>query len=366
MHLSMSRTTTQTFTLLSIGHRAVGKTVFLAGSYAELHSESQTDRLQQLWFDCQDFQVQENIENILNYIVNTGNYPPATMKVTNFNFSLKLKRHSLPHTKTLCHFHWRDLPGESCNLTNLDFQTMAFSSHGCCVFIDTYALVHDNAYPQVLENIIKQVMAIAYLFYPNSSKYAFALILTKCDLLEPGLLNRQQLDQRLQPLTSRLDAVKANYQTFYSSIPIVYTVSASILKPKGAADPLLWLLWELSQAHNPLLMNNLFELVAPVLPKGFGLRQAMAEQTLHAKKPAVKAYLKNLLSSHLQPSNYKYILLLAIFMVNLLGVMGTFLMKDTLINYEQDSQNKTKQLDALKGEQPTTNFLPTTTTASKP
>jgi len=74
----------------------VGKTVFLAGSYAELHSPTQTDGAQ-LWFDCQDSQAQENIEDILNYIGETGEYPPPTMKVTNFNLSLK--RHSLWVTK---------------------------------------------------------------------------------------------------------------------------------------------------------------------------------------------------------------------------------------------------------------------------
>jgi len=54
----------------------VGKTVFLAGSYAELHSPTQTDGAQRLWFDCQDSQAQENIEDILNYIGETGEYPP--------------------------------------------------------------------------------------------------------------------------------------------------------------------------------------------------------------------------------------------------------------------------------------------------
>jgi len=41
----------KTFNLLSIGQRGVGDS--LAGSYAELHSNSQ-DNPQQLWFDRQD------------------------------------------------------------------------------------------------------------------------------------------------------------------------------------------------------------------------------------------------------------------------------------------------------------------------
>ena len=47
-----SETATETFNLLSIGQRAVGKTVFLVGSYAESHADSLTKRPGQLWFDC--------------------------------------------------------------------------------------------------------------------------------------------------------------------------------------------------------------------------------------------------------------------------------------------------------------------------
>ena len=47
-----SEIATETFNLLSIGQRAVGKTVFLVGSYAESHADSLTKRPGQLWFDC--------------------------------------------------------------------------------------------------------------------------------------------------------------------------------------------------------------------------------------------------------------------------------------------------------------------------
>ena len=55
----MFKNSTKKFNLLSIGHRGVGKTVFIAGSYAELHSDIQIGQPQQLWFDCQDTQEQE-------------------------------------------------------------------------------------------------------------------------------------------------------------------------------------------------------------------------------------------------------------------------------------------------------------------
>ena len=91
----------------------------------------------------------------------------------------------------------------------------------------------------------------------NSLKFPFALILTKCDLLEPSLLHHKQFSKLLQPLTICLDKVKARYQIFYSNIPIVHTEGTSILKPRGAADPLLWLVLELSKMYKPTLSNNL-------------------------------------------------------------------------------------------------------------
>ncbi|WP_052672502.1 tetratricopeptide repeat protein [Aliterella atlantica] len=252
--------TPKTFSLLSIGQRGVGKTVFLAGSYAELSADSQSGNPRQLWFDCQSSEVRTSIENILKYIAQTNLYPPPTIKVTNFNFSLK--RRNLWGSRTLCHFRWWDIPGESCDVRNPDFQKIVSVSHGCCVFIDAYALVHNSAYLQTLENIIEQVMAIANLVYLNKLKYAFALVLTKCDLLQPNLLDRKQLEKDLQPLIVGLDKVKANYQIFYSFIPIINAEGTTNLKATGAAAPLIWLVWNVSKAYNFSLTKNLRQLLA--------------------------------------------------------------------------------------------------------
>lgn len=243
----LSGTATQTFNLLSIGQRGVGKTVFLAGSYAELRSNNQSSRPQKLWFDCQNSQARENMENILNYVARTGQYPPPTMKITNFNFSLKGR--GLWGVRTLCHFRWWDVPGEVCNTRNPDFQTLVLTSHGCCVFINADALVNDKAYLQVLEDIIKQVVAIASLASQHQLKYFFSIILTKCDLLGPGPLSLLQIEEHLQPLITRLNAAGANYQRFYSAIPIVSN-GTSTLRAKGAAAPLLWLISRLRSSHN--------------------------------------------------------------------------------------------------------------------
>lgn len=202
----LTATSSKTFNLLSIGHRGVGKTVFLAGSYAELQANNQIDDLQtgEFWFDCQDTQMQENMNQLLGYIAQTGKYPPATMKISNFNFSLK--RQNLSSEKTLCHFRWWDIPGEICNLgNNRDFQRMVLTSHGCCVFIDASALVHDPNYLKPLENIIRQVMGIASLVSQRGLKYPLALILTKSDLIQLGPISQLQIEQSLQPLITVLN-----------------------------------------------------------------------------------------------------------------------------------------------------------------
>lgn len=234
------------FNLLSIGQRGVGKTVFLAGSYAELHSQHPPDN-QQLWFDSQDSQVQENLENILSYIARTGQYPPPTMKVTDFSFSLK--RRWLGRRETLCHFRWHDIPGEICDTHNLEFRKLVLTSHGCCVFINADALVHDAAYPKVMEDVITQAAAIASLVSLNNLKYAFALVFTQCDQLEPSAIGLLQLEQNLQPLLTRLNVSKANYRRFYCAIPIVRTAGSATLKPVGTAAPLLWLTMELRKLY---------------------------------------------------------------------------------------------------------------------
>ncbi len=240
-------TTPKTFSLLSIGQRGVGKTVFLAGSYTELSPDNQTNTPQKLWFDCQDSEVQANLENIKNHVARTNLYPPATIKITNFNFSLKRQIRS--NVETVCNFRWWDIPGESCNIHNPDFQEMILTSSGCCVFINAHALINDQNYPRLLEDIYNQVAAIASVVYKYNIKYAFALILTKCDLLELNPSTLLQIDQHLQPLISYLDSLKATYQKFYSAIPIVSLDGVSSLKAQGAASPLLWLLSNLNDVE---------------------------------------------------------------------------------------------------------------------
>lgn len=238
----------KTFNLLSIGQRGVGKTVFLAGSYAELQPDRLSSHPQPFWFECQDREVQDNLDKIIRHIHQTGLYPPATIKITSFNFDLK--RQGWWGVNTLCHFRWWDVPGEACTIRNPDFQNLVLNSHGCCVFISAQALVHHQDYAESIADIFDQVVAIASLAAQHQLNYSFALILTKCDLLESGAVAQLQIEQNLQPLITRLDAVQATYQRFYSAIPIVSMEGAANLRARGAAAPLLWLLSELNK-HYP-------------------------------------------------------------------------------------------------------------------
>ena len=304
----LSTSSTKTFNLLSIGQRGVGKTVFLAGSYTELHSAHQTKHQKQLWFDCQNSQGREKIEKILSYVAQSGQYPPPTMKITNFNLSLK--RHSLRGVQTLCHFRWWDIPGEYCNIHHPDFKKLVLTSHGCCVFINADALVRDPAYLQALEDMIKQVVTVASLVDQHNLKYPFALIFTKYDLLDAAPLSLLEIEEKVQPLLARLQAVKAHYKRFYSAIPIVSHAGAATLEAKGAAASLLWLVSELRKLHNQ----------QPGQELGTGLMQSLTNS------PDKASTVEKLLSLNLSQSAFRNIFLsLTVVSIGLVGV-GVFLL----------------------------------------
>lgn len=260
------------FNLLTIGQRGVGKTVFLAGSYAEMHSDGPGEGVP-LWFDCKDGRSQQNVEKILAYVERTGGYPPATMRVTSFDFSLKRKAMFRP--ATVCHFRMRDLPGEMCHLADLNFRDLVFGSHGCCVCIDGKALIDNDDYVQDLKDIFNQVLVIASLTHWNQLKYAFALVVTKCDLLTGGtdLVNaeiQRQIIERLQPLTVHLETFKVNYEIYTSAIPLAQADGVVRLQAAGSAAPLLWLVEELNRAYNPGFAGQLATWLRRFLPTRSG------------------------------------------------------------------------------------------------
>ncbi|ACB52362.1 hypothetical protein cce_3014 [Crocosphaera subtropica ATCC 51142] len=245
------------FNLLSIGQRGVGKTVFLAGSYAEMNQVSADENHQKIWFECENEEDKKTLNSILDYVKRTGEYPPPTLKMTNFDFILKQKNHK--KAKTLCDFSWSDIPGEYCDFNHPDFQDLVLSSHSCCVFINGEKLVKDPTYIDELEGLVKQVMAIAILIDQKAIDYRFALIITQCDRLASGSMTRLQIEENLQFLTTRLEAADANYQRFYSGIPIVSNDKGHYFQVKGSAAAFLWIVSELQKGTSLSRHNNSLE-----------------------------------------------------------------------------------------------------------
>ncbi|MGL5872748.1 MAG: tetratricopeptide repeat protein [Xenococcaceae cyanobacterium] len=236
----------KTYNLLSIGQRGVGKTVFLAGSCLELTHAEKNQNIDRFGLEYQDQQAQENVRGILEYIGKNGQYPPATMKMTKFNFNLK--QHGRFGENTFCNFRWWDIPGESCNIDSPDFQKIVLGSNSCCLFVNAYELMTKPNYLATLEPLVKQVIAIASLVNQHQMNYVFAIILTQCDRVDTGAIGRIKIEQKLQPMLARFNLAKANYRHFYSSIALEVEGDRVSLKPQGAAAPLIWIASQLNQS----------------------------------------------------------------------------------------------------------------------
>jgi tetratricopeptide (TPR) repeat protein len=236
----------KTYNLLSIGQRGVGKTVFLAGSCLELTHAEKNKNIERFRLEYQDQQAQENVRGILEYIGKNGQYPPATMKMTKFNFNLK--QHGRFGENTFCNFCWWDIPGESCNIDSPDFQKLVLSSNSCCLFVNAYELMTKPNYLATLEPLVKQVIAIASLVNQHQMNYVFAIILTQCDRVDTGAIGRIKIEEKLQPMLARFNLAKANHRHFYSSIALEVEGDRVSLKPQGAAAPLIWIASQLNQS----------------------------------------------------------------------------------------------------------------------
>jgi hypothetical protein len=242
----LSPTETPTFNLLSIGQRGVGKTVFLAGSYAQFFADSLTKSTPDMSMECRQEADKENLNSILDYISRTGQYPPATSKITHFNFSLKRRQRG--KEQAIAHWQWWELPGEYCNFQQPEFQEMTLNSHGCCVFINAARLVADANYEKDLEPLITQIKAIASLV--KGKVYPFALIFTQCDQIKgsSGSIYHLQIEEKLPSLISLLESYQTQFKRFYSAIPIVRDAEGFHLQPTGTSTPFIWLVSVLSQS----------------------------------------------------------------------------------------------------------------------
>ena len=238
------------FNLLSLGQRGVGKTVFLSGIYGELRGDNGQIFSEKYRLECYQNQDQENLQGILDYVAQTGKYPPPTLKITNFNFRVQKRSRWKKAMTTFCQVRWWDIPGETCNFSHPDFQKMVLDSHSCCIFINGYRLATDSSYLETLEDIIKQVMAIASVINQKTLNYSFALIFTQCDRFNSQTMSQLQIEENLQPLISSLKGVNAQYKRFYSGISIVADQGQFRLEASGSEAPLLWLVSRLYERHS--------------------------------------------------------------------------------------------------------------------
>ncbi len=234
------------YNFLSIGQRGVGKTVFLASCYLECHQDKEQQRL--LWFDCDNREVRQLIDNILNYVVKTGDYPPATLKITNFEFALK-QRHQWG-SQTVGRVQWWDTPGEVCDSHNASLKTLLSNTHGCCLFLDASSLVKASDSIRAVMELLRPLEMIIELFSEEMLHLPLAVILTKCDNLMPHPLQWQCLKKAINPLLQQLKEQNINYQVFYSEIPIVVIDGVPTLQLVRVGTPIYWLFAEIHRLRS--------------------------------------------------------------------------------------------------------------------
>ncbi|MDZ4877816.1 MAG: hypothetical protein CLLPBCKN_007251 [Chroococcidiopsis cubana SAG 39.79] len=230
---------TNCYRILSLGQRGVGKTVFLAGAYLDLR-----DSVEEIKVDSLDSVTEQNVLKLLGHIRETGDYPPPSVKISNFNFALKMSVNQ--RKKVLYNFSWSDVPGEICEPDNEHFQELVLNSHGCCAFFDALALVTESNYTDRVRSIMKQLLAIASLTAKNGIFYPISLVFTKCDLLGTPPTNILRLEQHLGAITDPLDTTGVIYKTFYSAVQIVKQDEHSrVVSRGGAGAAVYWLTQEL-------------------------------------------------------------------------------------------------------------------------
>lgn len=235
------------YNFLSIGQRGVGKTVFLASCYLECHQDKEQQRL--LWFDCSNPEVRQLIDNILSYVAKTGDYPPATLKITNFEFDLK-QRHQWG-SKTVGQVQWWDTPGEMCDSRNASLKTLLGNTHGCCLFLDASSLVKASDSIRALMELLQPLETVIDLFCEKMMDLPLAVILTKCDDLSAHPFQWQCLKKAINPLLKKLKERNVNYQVFYSEIPIAVVDGVPTLQLIRVGTPIYWLFAEIHKRRSP-------------------------------------------------------------------------------------------------------------------
>lgn len=239
----------KTLSLLSLGPRGVGKTVFLAASYKELEERLSQAKALKGWlgFNFDDERSRGNMSSLITSIERTGAYPPPTPTVNDFALRLNLGSPPL-ELGTLCRFRWQDVPGELCAQWNPQFRSMVMAAHGCCLFLEAPALANTQKL-EVYSNIVDQAMAVAMLAANNRLVMPFVVVLTKCDLLEGSAGEESRLHKQLDDLLGPIVSLVPACRIVCCQVPIAFLEGRYRLQPSGCSEALLWLMQQTWQAH---------------------------------------------------------------------------------------------------------------------
>lgn len=228
------------YTVLSIGQRGAGKTVFLAASYQTFKNQATSGNPANIVFRSQEEESEEDIEKILNYVARTGQYPPATLKISNFDFSLEKK--SGDRSDKVATIRWWDIPGESCQIYNLAFVNMALQANACLLFLEAASLLNDsdkhNNYLRIFQTLIE-------IINHNKTRFNLGIIISKCDLVVSDQKSWQNLQLKVKELEQKLREQKVNHRFFYSTVLI--DSQQGTLQANQALDSLSWLLSQIDQ-----------------------------------------------------------------------------------------------------------------------
>jgi hypothetical protein len=237
------------YTVLNIGQRGAGKTVFLAGCYQAFKNQSNPRNQQPITWQFERQESEEDIEKILNYVSKTGQYPPATLKISNFDFTLE--KNSGNQREKIGTIRWWDVPGESCQIYNLAFVNMALHSNACLLFLEATSLLND---PHKHDNSLNIFQTLIEIINHNKTKFNLGIIITKCDLVISDPKCWQSLQLKVQELTQNLRDKKVNHRFFYSTVLI--DSQQGTLEANQALESMSWLFSQLDQQVNLSEVTN--------------------------------------------------------------------------------------------------------------
>jgi len=228
------------YTVLSIGQRGAGKTVFLAASYQNFKNKATSRNQANIVLRSQEEESEEDIEKILNYVARTGQYPPATLKISNFDFSLE--KNSDDQSEKIGTIRWWDVPGESCQIYNLAFVNMALQADACLLFLEAASLLnHSDKH----NNYLKIFQTLIEIINYNKNRFNLGIIISKCDLVVSDQKCWQNLQLKVKELEQKLREQKVNHRFFYSTVLI--DSQQGTLQANQALDSLSWLLSQIDQ-----------------------------------------------------------------------------------------------------------------------